>query len=145
MEKQYTLKVYPNGQGHSVYRVIEISGKNTLNDLCSEILSAYDFTDEHLYEFCMDNKKYSRYSYQGYPSDGGPSADIKLDKLHLVKGQKFLFHYDYGDDWMFTVNVQKITEVPESFKARVVKEKGYIEQYPEWDEDDYWEDDDFDE
>ena len=46
---------------------------------------------------------------------------------------------------MFTVNVQKITEVPESFKAHVVKEKGYIEQYPEWDDDEYWEDEDFDE
>ena len=136
MENQYTLKVYPSGRGTSVYRVIEISGKETLQKLCSTILSAFDFIDEHLYEFCMDNKMYSDYSYQSDPESGQPSVKVKLDKLGLVKGQKFSLHYDFGDDWMFTINVQKITEVPKGAKPCVVKEKGYIEQYPDWEDED---------
>ena len=31
MNNQYTLKVYPAGMGHDVYRTIEICGKDTLD------------------------------------------------------------------------------------------------------------------
>lgn len=137
MENQYTLKVYPAGRGNAVYRVIEISGKETLQKLCSTIISAFDFIDEHLYEFCMDNRMYSDYSYQSDPENGEPSVRVNLDKLGLVKGQKFSLHYDFGDDWMFTINVQKITEVPKAAKPCVVKEKGHVEQYPDWDDEDW--------
>ncbi len=129
MNKKYTLKVFPAGAGREVYRVIEISGEHSLNDLCGIILSAFDFADEHLYEFCMDNKMYSDYSYQSDPENGEPSTKVKLDKLGLVIKQKFLFHYDFGDDWMFTITVQNITETAEKTVRRVIKEKGTIEQY----------------
>lgn len=137
MENQYTLKVYPAGRGKAVYRVIEISGKETLQKLCSTIISAFGFTDEHMYEFCMDNRMYSDYSYQSDPEHGEPSVKVKLDKLGLAKGQKFSLHYDFGDDWMFTINVQKIIEVPEAAKPCVIKEKGHVEQYPDWDDEDW--------
>ena len=114
MKKKYTLKVYPAGAGREVYRVIEISGEHSLDDLCGAILSAFDFIDEHLYEFCMDNRMYSQYSYQ--------------------PKQKFSLHYDFGDDWMFTITVQKIEKTSEKVATTVIKEKGSIEQYPEWDE-----------
>ena len=55
MNKLYLLKVYPNGNGREVYRKIEITGDATLDDLCRTIIASFDFIDEHLYEFCMDN------------------------------------------------------------------------------------------
>ena len=54
MGKRYTMKVYPAGMSRTVYRVLQISGKETLDRLCSVIISSFDFIDEHLYEFCMD-------------------------------------------------------------------------------------------
>lgn len=139
MKKKYTLKVFPAGAGREIYRVIEISGEHSLDDLCGAILSAYEFTDEHLYEFCMDNRMYSNHSYQSVPESGEPSTRVKLDKINLAMKQKFSLHYDFGDDWMFTIIDQKITETEEKVAPTVIKEKGYIEQYPEWDEeeDDY--------
>lgn len=134
MNKKYTLKVFPAGAGREVYRVIEISGEHSLNDLCGIILSAFDFVDEHLYEFCMDNKMYSDYSYQSDPENGEPSTKVKLDKLGLVIKQKFSLHYDFGDDWMFTIMVQNITETAEKTVQRVIKEKGAIKQYPDWED-----------
>ena len=86
---RYTLKVYPAGQGRTTYRTMEISGKDTLDRLCEFILESYDFIHEHLYEFCMDNRMYSEDSYQYDPEDGGPSTDIAIDKIGLVKGQNF--------------------------------------------------------
>ena len=131
MSKQYSIKVYPAGMGREVYRNIEICGDETLDRLCQIILEAFDFDDEHLYEFCMDNCMYSENSYQSDPEeDDDASTDIALDKLKLNKGQKFSLHYDFGDDWMFTITVHKINEVEESFEPRIVKSKGQIQQYP---------------
>lgn len=138
MSMQYTLKVYPAGRGREVYRVIEISGNHTLDDLCGVILDAFDFDDEHMYEFCMDNSMYSQYGYQSYPEGRQPSTKIKIDKLKLVKGQKFSLHYDFGDDWMFTISVQRVAAASEKTVPCVVREKGSIEQYPDWDEDEEW-------
>ena len=131
MSKQYSIKVYPAGMGREVYRNIEICGDETLDRLCQIILEAFDFDDEHLYEFCMDNCMYSENSYQSDPEEEDDAAtDIALDKLKLNKGQKFWLHYDFGDDWMFTITVHKIDEVEESFEPRIVKSKGQIQQYP---------------
>lgn len=76
-------------------------------------------------------------AYQSDPEGDEPSADIILDEVGLCKGQKFALHYDFGDDWMFTITVSKISEVQEDFEPRVIKSKGTIQQYPDWDEDDF--------
>lgn len=81
-EYQYFMKIYPAGRGSDVYRNIEICGNSTLNQLnqlCQVILEAFDFIDEHLYEFCMDNRMYSEYTYQSDPGGDEPLADITLD------------------------------------------------------------------
>ena len=137
MNKKYTLKVYPVGLGREVYRVIEMTGGYSLNNLCEIILLTFDFTDEHLYEFCMDNRMYSDCSYQSNPEYDEPSTRVKLDEIGLMVKQKFSLHYDFGDDWMFTIVVQKIEETSEKVAPSVIKEKGAIEQYPTWDEDEY--------
>ena len=139
---QYTFKVYPAGRSREVYRVIRISGEETLDKLCFTIITAFDFIDEHLYEFCMDNKMYSDNSYQSDPEYDEPSTKIALDKLHLRKGQNFSLHYDFGDDWMFTIHVQKIEKAESQSVPAVLKTKGKITQYSswdDWDEDDEWE------
>lgn len=135
---RYTFKVYPAGLGRSTYRTMEISGKDTLDRLCEFILDSFDFTHEHLYEFCMTNKMYSEENYQFDPQDGGPSSDIAIDKLDLMKGQNFLLHYDYGDDWLFMIHVQKIEDEKRKTPPKLLKSAGFVEQYPEWDEDEEW-------
>ena len=145
---RYTFKVYPAGQGRKIYRTMEISGTETLDRLCEFIMSSFEFIHEHLYEFCMDNRMYSDDSYQYDPEDDGPSTDIAIDKIGLVKGQNFSLHYDYGDDWMFTIHVQKIEEESDKKPPRLLKSVGYVKQYPDWDEwdeeEDELEDDEFD-
>lgn len=143
MIKQYLIRVYPAGLGREVYRTIEICGDKTLNQLCQVILETFNFTDEHLYEFCMDNHMYREYNYQSDPEDDQPSAEVTLDELNLRKGQKFSLHYDFGDDWMFTITVSKISEVSEKTEPCIIKSKGEIQQYPDWDEED-WDEENWD-
>ena len=141
MRTQYTLKVYPAGLGRSVYRTITICGTDTLDQLCMAILNAFDFTAEHLYEFCMDNKMYSEDCYRFNPmeddlfdEDDAEGTDIALDELGLVEGQKFSLHYDFGDDWMFAIRVMKIEEIKRHRKPMLLSSKGSVEQHPEGEE-----------
>ena len=143
---RYTLKVYPVGMGRKAYRVITISGKETLDTLCEFILNVFDFSHEHLYEFCMDNKMYSDNSYRYDPEgfDDAPSTNIKIDRIGLQKGQKFSLHYDYGDDWMFAITVQKIEEEGRKSPPTLEKSTGFVEQYPSYEDYEEEEDDDDD-
>ena len=134
MSTQYSIKVFPAGRGRDVYRNIEICGDETLDQLCKTILDAFDFIDEHLYEFCMDNRQHSTDAYYATMMEQEPSTDIVLDELGLYNGQKFLLHYDFGDDWMFHIRVLNIIEVKESFEPRIIKSKGCISQYPDYDD-----------
>lgn len=84
---------------------------------------------------------YSDYSYQSDPEGGAPSTKVKIDRIGLVQGQNYSLHYDFGDDWMFVIHVQKITSDSDANITRVMKEKGHIEQYPDWDDDGYDEED----
>jgi hypothetical protein len=131
---RYTLKIYPAGRSREIYRIIVISGKDTLDDLCEFILESFNFIHEHLYEFCMDNRMYSEDSYQYDPEDDDPSTDVIIDKIGLVKGQNFSLHYDYGDDWMFTIHVQKVEDEAHRAKPELIKSVGFLEQYPDYDE-----------
>ena len=141
MSNQYTMKIYPAGRGRDVYRNIEICGNSTLNQLCQIILESFNFIDEHLYEFCMDNKMYSEDCYRFNPmeddlfdEDDAEGTDIALDELGLVEGQKFSLHYDFGDDWMFAIRVMKIEEIKRHRKPMLLSSKGSVEQYPEGEE-----------
>ena len=128
--KKYLFNVYPLGYGKEVYRKIEICGSYTLDDLCYTILDSFDFDNDHLYEFCMNNKKYDENNYYVKPDEGERSTNIALDKIGLIKGQVFSLHYDFGDDWMFRIRVSKIDEVSKEEIPFIAKSKGYISQYP---------------
>ena len=140
MSNRYTLKVYPKGRGREVYRVIEVSGQDNLEDLCSSILDAFEFDFDHLYEFNFGASLSDRsciVEYEPYEEDS--PTKIVLDKCGLFKGRKFTLLYDYGDCWVFCINVQKVEEELDYQPSLTTKEKGKLEQYPDYDDD--WEDD----
>lgn len=131
---RYTFKVYPKGRGRDVYRVFTISGEDTLDALCEYILDQFDFIHEHLYEFCMDNRPYGNASLEYQDEMGNSHTCISIDELGLTRGQKFTLHYDYGDDWLFVINTQKMERVLSDERPVLLKAKGEIEQYPDYDE-----------
>ena len=63
----------------------------------------------------------------------------ELGDLNLGVGQEFMYLFDYGDEWRFTVRVHKINEQADEGGTypRVVQSVGTApEQYPIWDEED---------
>lgn len=140
--KRYQLKVSPDRKWRTIWRDIEISGSETLDKLCTVILKAFDFTHEHMYEFCMTNRMYSPDNYMYEPDEPGQrSTEAKIDSLGLTEKQVFSLHYDFGDDWMFSIRVEKITDAPKT-RPIVTGIGGHLEQYPDFDDDDEMFDDD---
>ena len=138
---KYRLKIKLTGgayfSGEKVERTIEIPGTKTLRDLCLTILDSIDFDFEHMFAFTVKGIEYVGEPYK----DRRDPCKVKLEKLGLKVKEKFTLLYDFGDDWLFTVTVAALLS-DEDREARVVSSVGEIEQYPVWDDEEDWDDDD---
>ena len=137
----YIIKA-ATGYRKGIWRKIQISAVATLHDLSLAVLGAFEFDYDHLYAFFMDDKLRTRHGvpafyspYYGYESEN--AAEEMLENFSFVPKQKFLFLYDFGDQWRFTMTVEKeINEVtPEAF---VVQSRGEspLQYRDDWEGDD---------
>ena len=106
VEGTYLFKV---SLGRGIWREIEMAAKHTLDKLHLAIQEAFEFDNDHLYSFFMDNHKGSYDRYESPYDDNGPYADeVTIGKLGLYTGKIFLYLFDYGDEWEFKVEVEEI-------------------------------------
>lgn len=129
--------------GAGCYRHIRISANDTLLRLHGVIQDAFSFEDDHAYAFFMDNRAWSdRDSYYADGVEPGlRTADrYRLGEVGLCKGKQFKYIFDFGDEWTFQCKVLRETEEDTDMPV-IIKSKGEPpSQYPEWDEDDDWDD-----
>ncbi|MDR3223615.1 MAG: plasmid pRiA4b ORF-3 family protein [Methanobrevibacter sp.] len=116
------------------YRVIEINGKDTLDNLSNAILNSFNFTHEHMYLFSMDDNPYGDNTYQ-LNANSDKSTNVSINDIKLVEEQFFLYLYDFGGEWMFSILVEKISSESKYNEPKVLESKGKLEQYPDEDED----------
>lgn len=120
----YTFKVTFE---KNIWRKVILSSQHTMEDLHDIILEAYDFDNDHLYSFFMDGEKWSMDCISSPDDDSeGPKADkVQVGDLGFITGQRFLYLYDYGDEWQFLIEVEDIKETnPESFQPYLKESKG---------------------
>ncbi|MDR0912715.1 MAG: plasmid pRiA4b ORF-3 family protein [Methanobrevibacter sp.] len=142
----YELMVIQDADNSS-FRQIKINGESTLKDLAEFILESFDFDNDHLYLFNMDNNYYNGVNtYSLVPQEENPedkSVEITLNELNLRRKQLFQFWYDFGDDWFFTIAVEKIEDYDDRYKKPVIiTSLGELSQYGEMDDED-WDEEDF--
>lgn len=142
--KSYIISV---SYGTGCYRHIRISGKSTLEELSNAILEAFEFDNDHLHAFFMSNRAWENegcYSSH-YADDGCPDTNnCRLQFVGLEVGKKFLYIFDFGNEWHFQCKVLQVLD--EDTKApEIVRKKGEPPvQYPEYDdEDEYYDDDEY--
>lgn len=125
------------------YRHIKIASNKTLDELSQAILSSFDFDNDHLHAFFMDNKRWSHDdTYFLQPEYGErDTTKYKLAQVGLEKDKKFLYLFDFGDEWWFSCKVLRVIDgVCED--TEVVRSVGDApEQYPDY----YDHDEEFDE
>ena len=114
----------------NIWRIIEIKENQMLSSLHKAIFSAFDRFEEHPYSFFMSNKPYDKeneYTSPGLDTHGTSrlATRIRIGSLALHPGQKFLYLFDYGDEWWHEVELIGINEkVPRVSYPRVVKKQG---------------------
>ena len=91
-----------------VWRIIEIKHNQMLSSLHKAIFNAFDRYDEHLYSFFMNNEPWDNESEYNLPDPdepglGKPAQRARIDSLYLKPSQKFLYVFDYGDEWWHEV------------------------------------------
>lgn len=129
--------------GTGCYRHIQIDGNKTLDELSRAILKAFHFDNDHLHAFFMDNKAWSQNPEACYwldPDDEmmdvvNPSTEeVTLRQLALPVGHKFLYLFDFGDEWRFSCRVLKTLE-EKTGRSKVLRSVGEApEQYPDYEE-----------
>lgn len=119
-DSSYIFKA-ATGYRKGIWRKIQISTGATLDDLGNAILDAFCFDHDHLYAFYMDEKGRKRNvpTYHS-PNCGGElwTNGVLLKDFNFVVGTKFLFLYDFGDEWHFTITFDK--EVAEKTQCPLV-------------------------
>jgi hypothetical protein len=120
----YQIKVTLQGSKPPIWRRLLVRSDITLADLHRIIQAAFGWWDYHLHQFIVGE------IYFGVPD---PDYDdylemhderkIRLHQLAEREGSKFRYEYDFGDDWLHQVLVEKILP-PEPGQAYPVCLKG---------------------
>lgn len=142
-----------------IWRRIEVLGSQTLDDLHMAIQEVFDFDADHLYSFFMSGKAWniSDFEYYHPEADGGPpeanmrtlfsliggskpeprlpATTVRIESLNLKPKQKFLYLFDYGDEWQFEVEFLKERSSEKALYPRIIDSRGEApQQYQNCDE-----------
>ena len=102
----YQLRVTLRDSKPPIWRRLLVLDSTTLYKLHQIIQVAMGWTDSHLHQFIIENKRYSIPS----PDDWEPVIDERRTHLNQVipsEKFKFVYVYDFGDSWEHEILVEK--------------------------------------
>jgi hypothetical protein len=131
--------------GPKLYRDIEIASAKHLYDLAAAIVRAFEFDLDHAFGFyskltgsVYDSPvKYELFADMGESEGGARSVKkTRIAEAFPATGAKMTFLFDYGDEWLFRVEVIGQNQKKAGVKyPRQIKAAGKApEQYPDLDE-----------
>jgi Plasmid pRiA4b ORF-3-like protein len=127
----------------AIYRDVEIEGSRSLYRLAEAIVSAFGFDFDHAFGFCSGltpatmmrtNPRYELFVDMGDADPGVLSVKkTKIAQAFPAIGHAMLFLFDYGDDWLFRVKLEKMgKKIAKVRYPRIVATHGEApEQYPD--------------
>ncbi len=114
--KIFSLKV---SLDKKIYRVVEINGDKSLYSFAELITEVFNFDFDHAFGFYNNIKNtydsdesYELFVDMGEGGSNNKTKGVKKTKIRDVfePKKKMLFHFDYGDDWMFLVECLEISD-----------------------------------
>jgi hypothetical protein len=102
-----------------VWRRIAMPADDNLDDLVAMILRSVNFDDDHLYEFTYRDRLGTKTRVKHPALGEGPGTDqVLIGKLPLEPGQTMELTYDFGDNWVFDVKLERIDPPDAEAKAK---------------------------
>jgi len=132
----------------SIYRDIEIEASKSLYQLAEAIVAAFGFDFDHPFGFysgltdatMLNNlPQYELFADMGEADPGVLGVKkTRIAQAFPAVGHTMRFLFDYGDEWVFRVRVQRSArKVARVRYPRIVASRGEApEQYPEVDDED---------
>ena len=133
-----------------VHRTMAVRSDQTLVALHYALQDASGWDDDHFYSFWLkgeywgrDGSEYSHPIHTATESElsflrTGPapkSADARLDRLKLSKGQRIAYVFDFGDEWRVRLTVRNITAADDGTYPRLLDSIGDAPpQYPDYED-----------
>ena len=96
-ERFYLMKIQLLDIEPVIWRRFVVPANITLDRLHDVIQIVMGWTDSHLHEFTIGNKRYTEYPES--KEDGLVCGRYRLGDLIKQKGRTFSYLYDFGDSW----------------------------------------------
>ena len=103
----YHLKITLRDTQPAIWRSIEVPASTRLDHLNLMIQAAMGWTNSHLHSFTIDGANYAMHQ-DDFDSDMEDESRFRLDELVTREKTRFLYAYDFGDNWEHDVVVEKI-------------------------------------
>jgi hypothetical protein len=114
----YQIRVTLRDSRPPIWRRLELSGATSLEKLHRVLQIAFGWTNSHLHQFKVDDDSYSlpEFELDEYGDEIKNERRAKLGQLSFRTNSSFVYHYDFGDNWIHDIVVEKVFEK----KSRVV-------------------------
>ena len=108
---------------------IEVRSDQALAHLHDAIQEAFGWDDDHLYAFFLSGRAWDSSSEFVRPEaaadSGAPSARVRLARLALPPKHRFLYIFDFGDEWRCHIDLEAIDLQPDGGAyPRIVESHG---------------------
>ncbi len=95
-----------------IWRRVDVPCSSTLGDLHYIIQISFGWTNSHMHDFIIGERVYTGLS----PFDDGSDREALDENSMRIKTlvgrrlKKFLYRYDFGDDWRHDIFIEKVRE-----------------------------------
>jgi Plasmid pRiA4b ORF-3-like protein len=103
----FQVKVGLRGAKPPIWRRLEIPADTSLARLHDVIQVAFDWHGGHLHVF---ETEYGEFGIADAELGHSPEAPVTLEQVAPAVGSKIRYTYDFGDDWVHDIVVEKILE-----------------------------------
>jgi Plasmid pRiA4b ORF-3-like protein len=105
-ERFYQLKIELAWIEPTIWRRFIVPEDITLDRLHDVIQIVMSWMESHLHEFNIGGKRYTENPES--PEDNLEESPVRLNDVITKAGMEFSYVYDFGDDWMHKITVEKI-------------------------------------
>jgi Plasmid pRiA4b ORF-3-like protein len=104
----YELKIQlDNVSKPPIWRKVQVVATTTLDTFHDIIQTAMGWEHAHLWQFMVNNDYYTVINEW---SDGEDASEMSLQEALRTVGSKIRYEYDFGDGWLHTITLEKISE-----------------------------------
>jgi hypothetical protein len=118
-EAAYQFRVWLRGISPTIWRRFLVRSDSTIADLHYILQLVMGWTDTHLHTFVIHGKDYGIYHSGGMVFADDPTT-VYLRDFQFRLHERFLYTYDFGDNWEHEVRLEKALPVVQNRSIRPV-------------------------